>query len=89
MVSLVYSQTDIINREVFLVERIDVTASSSTTANPSPPGGSTAANAATKMHHLKAVCFVRPDAANIEYFRTILRKPKYKEFHICKCEAKG
>lgn len=89
IVSLVYSQTEIINREVFLTERIDQSAAAAAAAAAAPAGGANAAAAAgagaggaTKMQHLKAVLFLRPDRANIEHLKAMLAKPKYKEYHI-------
>ena len=66
MVAMVYSQTDIIAKQVFLVERCDKSSKSSE----------------DQMDHLKAVVFVRPTQESIQALTKILQKPKYKEYHL-------
>ena len=36
-----------------------------------------------QLAHLKAICFLRPDPANIELLEKELRKPRYSEYHLC------
>ena len=36
-----------------------------------------------QLPHLKAICFLRPDPANIELLEKELRKPRYSEYHLC------
>eukprot|EP00467_Chlorarachnion_reptans_P022542 CAMPEP_0114502020 /NCGR_PEP_ID=MMETSP0109-20121206/8818_1 /TAXON_ID=29199 /ORGANISM="Chlorarachnion reptans, Strain CCCM449" /LENGTH=581 /DNA_ID=CAMNT_0001679807 /DNA_START=61 /DNA_END=1806 /DNA_ORIENTATION=- len=66
MVSLVASQTEIISKQVFIVEQID---------SKSKP-------TKTPMNHLKAVCLLRPTRSTLLSLQTALRKPKFKEFHL-------
>ena len=72
MVSMVLTQTQILEKEVFLVERID------TVGNP--PSG----EVPTRMKHLKAVCFLRPSAQNFILLSKELKEPRYSDYHICK-----
>jgi vacuolar protein sorting-associated protein 45 len=67
MVSMVYSQTEIIGKQVFLVERLEA-------------GNDDEEKA--PMEHLKAVVFVRPTAASIKALQAVLKSPKYKEYHL-------
>jgi len=77
IVSLVYSQSQIIAQEVFLVERID---QDIVPPRPIQQGGSIAPE--VSMHHLKAVVFVRPTMLSIGSLKAQLKKPKYKEYHV-------
>eukprot|EP01006_Ploeotia_vitrea_P022446 TRINITY_DN54857_c0_g1_i1.p1 TRINITY_DN54857_c0_g1~~TRINITY_DN54857_c0_g1_i1.p1 ORF type:complete len:601 (+),score=364.71 TRINITY_DN54857_c0_g1_i1:29-1804(+) len=70
IVSLVYAQSQIIAKEVFLVERLD------------QQGGAKAEAAQQPMHHLKAIVFVRPTRATVDAIIAQLKKPKYKEYHL-------
>ncbi|ELR14005.1 vacuolar protein sortingassociated protein 45, putative [Acanthamoeba castellanii str. Neff] len=63
IVSLVYSQSQILQKEVYLFERID-------------------AEGRELMAHLKAICFLRPTAENVQALCRELRKPKYGEYHL-------
>jgi len=62
-VSMVYSQSEILEQEVFLVEKLD-------------------SQAGEKLHHLKAVCFLRPTRENIARLRKELRNPRFGEYHL-------
>mmetsp|Transcript_31415 Transcript_31415/g.55286 ORF Transcript_31415/g.55286 Transcript_31415/m.55286 type:complete len:580 (-) Transcript_31415:265-2004(-) len=66
MVSLCVSQTEIISKQVFIVQPID----------------STGKQAKASMNHLKAVCLVRPTKKTLLALETALRNPKFKEYHI-------
>eukprot|EP00052_Salpingoeca_macrocollata_P011810 m.91195 g.91195 ORF g.91195 m.91195 type:complete len:558 (-) comp18207_c0_seq2:51-1724(-) len=63
IVSMVYAQSEVLQKEVYLIERID------------NRGRET-------MHHLKAVCFVRPVPESIEALIAELRQPKYGQYDI-------
>ena len=69
-VSAVYSQTEILKESVYLVTTLEKNSSTSSQ-------GETAS-------HLKAVCFVRPTAANVDCLCAELqqRRPRYQEYHI-------
>jgi len=72
IVSAVYSQTEILNQQVYLVSRLDEKAGASSASS------SSTSNAA----HLKAVCFTRPLPANIELLGIELQNPRFAEYHI-------
>uniref|UniRef100_A0A7S0GVR4 Vacuolar protein sorting-associated protein 45 n=1 Tax=Amorphochlora amoebiformis TaxID=1561963 RepID=A0A7S0GVR4_9EUKA len=72
MVSLVISQTEIISKQVFIVEPIDNKSGNS----------SSSSTVDRQMSHLKAVCLLRPCKASISALEGALRKPKFKEYHI-------
>ena len=69
ILSSVYSQTEILNQQVYLVSRIDE---------------SNKTNDETKQStgHLNAVCFVRPTPASMEAIGTELSHPRFAEYHI-------
>lgn len=69
IVSCVYSQTEILKKEVYLVERLD----SSTNENTSSSSSSS---------HLKAVVYVRPTEPNIGLLVRELLKPRFAEYHL-------
>jgi vacuolar protein sorting-associated protein 45 len=62
---VVFSQSELLQKEVFLVETVD-----------SP--------ARDAMTHLKAVCFLRPTAENMQHLKRILGNPRFGEYHLCK-----
>jgi len=68
MIGMIYSQSEIIAKQVFLVERIDKKQDKS--------------EKKASMHHLAAVCLVRPTRKTINYLKQMLKAPKYKEYHI-------
>jgi vacuolar protein sorting-associated protein 45 len=61
---MVYTQTEILQKEVYLVDRIE------------SPGREL-------MTHLKAVCFLRPTAENMELLIRELKDPKYGQYFLC------
>lgn len=67
-VSVVYSQSELLKKEVFLVELVDSISMSK-----------------ESMSHLKAVYFLRPISENIQHMRRQLAKPRFGEYHLCKC----
>jgi vacuolar protein sorting-associated protein 45 len=70
IVSSVYSQTEILSREVYLVCRLDENAINSTN------------NQNFKSSHLKAIVFMRPTDTNIGLLVRELARPRFSEYHI-------
>ncbi|ERL86007.1 hypothetical protein D910_03421 [Dendroctonus ponderosae] len=66
VISMVYSQSEIQQKEVFLLERID----SPNYAN------------STGLRYLKCLAFLRPTQRNIELLCSELRNPKYGAYYI-------
>jgi vacuolar protein sorting-associated protein 45 len=66
IVSCVYSQTEILKKEVYLVSRLDEG------SGPVDPSSS----------HLKAVCFLRPTEANLGLLVKELSAPRFAEYHL-------
>eukprot|EP00899_Mesostigma_viride_P003438 jgi/Mesvir1/13095/Mv06075-RA.1 len=77
IVSTVYSQSEILKMEVFLVERIDIENESTR-----PPEAAAGEMESSTCHHMKAVFFVRPTPDNINLIKKYLRSARFKEFHI-------
>ena len=87
MVGLVYSFSTLIAHQVFLTERIDserpppfITASSS-------PSSSSLTIELTeqkeeRMHHLKAVVFIRPSPSSLAALRLLLSSHRFAHFHL-------
>lgn len=63
IISVVFSQSELLQKEVFLVETVDSAAKES-------------------MAHLKAVCFLRPTAENMQHLKRILNSPRFGEYHL-------
>jgi len=63
IVSMVYTLSQVLQKEVFLFELLRA-------PNRSP------------MHHLKAVCFLRPTAANRDLLTEEFKNPRYGEYHL-------
>mmetsp|Transcript_17587 Transcript_17587/g.26349 ORF Transcript_17587/g.26349 Transcript_17587/m.26349 type:complete len:374 (-) Transcript_17587:747-1868(-) len=66
MISLVISQTEIISKQVFIVETIE----------------GNMKGKKSQMNHLKAVCILRPTKKSLSLLEAALRKPRFKEYHI-------
>ncbi|CAJ1365894.1 unnamed protein product [Effrenium voratum] len=66
IISMVYSQSDILQHEVFLTERLDAETFASQ----------------EKMRHMNAVCFLRPENKNFLKLSQELKNPKYNEYHL-------
>jgi vacuolar protein sorting-associated protein 45 len=76
IVSAVYSQTEILNQQVYLVTRLDG-------SNRDMNGNGVAHHHhESGRSHLKAVCFLRPTAANVDALAAELKRPKYVEYHV-------
>lgn len=69
IVSSVYSQTEILSNEVYLVARLDDTSKQQQVAN-------------SKSSHLKAVCFVRPTETSVGMLVRELKEPRFAEYHF-------
>ena len=67
IVSSVYSQTEILGNEVYLVARLDDNSSTSSTQSQS---------------HLKAVCFIRPTETSVGMLVRELKTPRFAEYHF-------
>ena len=70
IVSMVLSQTQILEHEVFLVEVFDKSSSDDT--------GGTAS-----LKHLKAVAILRPSTANFLLLNRELKSPRFSEYSLC------
>jgi len=68
MIGMIYSQSEIIAKQVFLVERIDKKQDKD--------------EKKASMHHLSAVCLVRPTRESINHLKQLLKTPKFKEYHF-------
>lgn len=85
IVSCVYSQTDILGKEVYLVSRLD-----DSNQNPNlgehinENGSSSNVNdlALSMPSHLKAVCYLRPTDINAGLLVRELAHPRFAEYHI-------
>lgn len=72
IVSAVYSQTEILNQQVYLVSNIQQQQSSKQQSKQND-----------EQSHLKAVCFIRPTAASVEALRMELQnRPRFAEYHV-------
>lgn len=77
IVSCVYSQTEILNKEVYLVSRLD------DTSNPNLPGNKGSdQQPSSSSSHLKAVCFLRPTEVNAGLLVRELARPRFAEYHL-------
>lgn len=65
---MVYSQSEILQREVYLFERID----------------NCTDNDETGLPHLKCIVLLRPTTDNIRLLCNELRNPKYGSYYLCK-----
>ena len=73
IVSCVYSQTEILAKEVYLVARLDEP-STSTKKEEQPQ---------QKTSHLKAVCYLRPTELSVSLLvRELQNNPRFVEYHI-------
>lgn len=69
IISMVYGQSEILQREVYLLERID-------TAQPLSPDRDSG------LRYLKCLVFLRPTAQNVALLARELRNPKYGAYYI-------
>lgn len=91
IVSAVYSQTEILRQQVYLVSRLDKLPSSKNNNNNNSSNGhfhnpnddiDQLNNHPNDTSHLKAIVFIRPTSSNIDLLCIELQKPKYIEYHI-------
>jgi vacuolar protein sorting-associated protein 45 len=75
MVGIACSLTDIINKEVFLVEKLQT---------PSVQAAMRTAESSSKsaVGHLNAVCIVRPTKDAVDNLCAELTHPRFKEYHV-------
>ena len=71
IVSAVYSQTEILSNDVYLVSRLDDTSKQQS-----------AGDGTGKSSHLKAVCFVRPTEISVGMLVRELKQPRFAEYHF-------
>ncbi|KXS13498.1 Sec1-like protein [Gonapodya prolifera JEL478] len=78
IVSLVLTQSHLLSREVYLVDRIDASSGSSSSSS------SASASAASKdpLKHLKCVAFLRPTPESVQALVDELREPRYSEYYL-------
>eukprot|EP00639_Heterosigma_akashiwo_P009777 CAMPEP_0194601790 /NCGR_PEP_ID=MMETSP0292-20121207/29234_1 /TAXON_ID=39354 /ORGANISM="Heterosigma akashiwo, Strain CCMP2393" /LENGTH=282 /DNA_ID=CAMNT_0039463849 /DNA_START=58 /DNA_END=904 /DNA_ORIENTATION=+ len=69
VVSTVYSQTQVLEKEVYLVDRLD-------------GGGKGGVKKDERLPHLKAAVFCRPTRENLDLLRQELARPRYLEYHL-------
>lgn len=74
IVSMVFSQSQILEQEVFLVEVVDKLTSS----DSDPPK-----DQVNSMKHLKAVAILRPTTSNFLFLTKELGLPRFSEYNLC------
>lgn len=87
VVSSVYSQTEILNKEVYLVSRLDdmnanPNIQEAPTSSADMRSSQTNKSPTTKTSHLKAVCFLRPTEINAGLLVRELAQPRFSEYHL-------
>lgn len=83
IVSSVYSQTEILQKEVYLVSRIDDGNSNPNISIQNDMNGNDGASGQQgKNSHLKAVCFLRPTDINAGLIVRELSRPRFSEYHL-------
>ena len=84
-VSCVYSQTEILSREVYLVSRLDDSSQNPNLGEHINANGSVSTLNDLTMSmpsHLKAVCYLRPTDINAGLLVRELASPRFSEYHI-------
>uniref|UniRef100_A0A7S4AD30 Vacuolar protein sorting-associated protein 45 n=1 Tax=Pseudo-nitzschia australis TaxID=44445 RepID=A0A7S4AD30_9STRA len=76
IVSAVYSQTEILSNDVYLVSRLDDTKQQLQQQQQQQQQSS------GKSSHLKAVCFVRPTETSVGLLVRELKEPRFSEYHF-------
>ena len=74
IVSAVYSQTEILSNDVYLVTRLDDTQQQQQQQQQQQNEN--------KASHLKAVCFVRPTETSVGILVRELKEPRFTEYHF-------
>ncbi|KAL7578059.1 hypothetical protein ACA910_014996 [Epithemia clementina (nom. ined.)] len=75
IVSSVYSQTEILSKQVYLVTRLDEDDKKRQQRQPQEV-------VRTEVGHLTALVFCRPTPANIDYLGRELSSPRFRHYHI-------
>ena len=78
--SVVFSQSDILAAEVYLVDRIDVV--ERTASRHAGEMNHAEKSMSEKLTYLKAVVFLRPTRENVARLRKELRSPRFGEYHL-------
>ncbi|MGK3745274.1 MAG: vacuolar protein sorting-associated protein 45 [Bacillariaceae sp.] len=78
IVSAVYSQTEILSNDVYLVSRLDDTGAQQQQQQQQQQSD----NNKNKSSHLKAVCFVRPTETSVGMLVRELKEPRFAEYHF-------
>jgi len=74
-VSSVYSQNQVLSKEVYLVSRLDTPAAFAGEDSEEEDG-------VKKTSHMKAICFLRPTDTNANFLARELSSPRFAEYHI-------
>jgi vacuolar protein sorting-associated protein 45 len=86
MTALVLSQTDAINREVFLTDRIDLDSASSAAEhsklNARGEIVSAVGESKESFHHLRAVALIRPSMSSVSRLKSVMRSGKFKDYYV-------
>ncbi len=80
-----YSQSQLLERDVFLVERIEAVESSQNagaTGLSDVSSSSSSAPRVERMKHLNAVCFIRPTDKNFMLLAKLVKTPVYAEYNL-------
>jgi len=80
IVSCVYSQNDVLSKEVYLVSRLDDASQNPNTERINE--NSVSPTPHKKTSHLKAVCYLRPTETNAGLLLKELARPRFSEYHI-------
>lgn len=93
IVGLVYTQSDLISKDVFLVECVNVLADAmieerneemqmrSQLRKGAIMKGAVGVNEQS-MQHLTAIAFLQPNAVTLDKLEVLLKSPRYKDYHI-------
>jgi hypothetical protein len=96
MVGLVYTQSELITQQVFLVESLSALARGmqeevveEAALKKSLKKGAILRTDQVglneqSMQHMKAIVFVQPNSVTLEALQVLLKSPRYKEYHVCK-----
>mmetsp|Transcript_20546 Transcript_20546/g.31671 ORF Transcript_20546/g.31671 Transcript_20546/m.31671 type:complete len:603 (+) Transcript_20546:15-1823(+) len=89
IVSCVYSQTEILKKEVYLVSRLDDTTNPSLNSTQQQQNGEhgdagegSLSSSPHNTGHLKAVVYVRPTEINVGLLVRELARPRFAEYHV-------
>lgn len=86
MIAMVYSQSEILSKHVFLVENVEQLQGwikqqlTVKQQNPDRQYGETIDT--QTLHHLKAVCFLTPSKATLAALKVLFKTPRYREYYL-------